>query len=653
MTTEQLMQDMPSSVFLYSGDTLLLENNVLSGITLNIADGDFLLLKAGGVASSITVSQDCLIELENDSCADDVHLLSEGTCIVNEGASLNFLTIDNGGLCSLYGDLETADVSGALYLHGNASLSTALVNAEGLLSLWGEDCMADDIIVSGTASVYHGTLSNAYATENGRIRLATGTHADNMTICDGGSIDISTGAVVNNLTAFENAFVRVAKDATMTGTVCLATPLTLSGKIYAASADFILMSDSLLSHTSPLIPDWSLCTPRSLSISISEKLLPGDYQLIDNLDTPIVIPILDEYGAELGKCSPSKRLGYDDFILSLELIDGSLSFHSEYCTFTQINSEITLRTDNKGFAIFSDKDTTNLVKSWNKITEQLENEHITYLSPESSECNASSLEIPSVFFANPAGHWGNDYLACNVITGEFMSMEGMNRFDGVFIGSAMPSLLMLTNEADAIFADDIFTAFPHAAEEQRRLSMLSEIRACDGDDLIDMTCEHFTDSNENITIRGGDGDDVIWGANDGSRLFGDLGDDILSGGIGNDILCGGAGDDILRGFGGFDIYAFGIDSGNDTILLDDGDFILWFDYGIAISENDIIFEDNTAVISFGSLSSVTLTNLPDDKLAERLVFGDDARFADVTYTSLACMGAFDSDSSTRIFNAIA
>ena len=642
---------MSNSVFLYSGDTLLLETDLLAGITLSLADRDYLLLKSGGVASQITVSRDCLMELENGARADSIRLLSEGTCIVNAGASLDFLTIDNGGLCNHHGDLETADVSGALFLYGNASLCTAIVNAGGLLSLWGNACSANDIIVCGTASVYHGTISNAYTMDNGRFRIGSDATANDITICEGGSIDISSGATIKNLTALSNAFVRVSPGANLTGTVCLAVPLSISGEVNATSADFILLPEALTDSETPMISDWRLCHPHSISISFSDNLQPGTYKIADNLDSPISIQIIDQSGAGLGYCSPAKRLGCDDFILSLEINEGSLSFCAKYCTYTQINSNLTLRTDDS-FAIYG-YDKENLeTRSWNKNTNNLD-DTITILTTETSEWNASALEIPAIFFANPSGIWGRDFLALNVNTHEFRSMDGKNRFDGVFIGSSLPSLLMLTQQDDAIFADDIFTPFPDSTEMQSRLSMLAEIRADDGDDIIDMTNEHFLDANEGISLRGGNGNDVIWGANDGSRLFGDLGDDQLTGGSGNDILCGGAGNDIMRGAGGFDIYALGFDAGNDIILLDDGDYILWFEEGIVVSENDISIDGDTAVISFGMLSSVTLNNLTDDRLDERLVFGDAGSFANISYTSLANLGAFDSDSSTRIFNAIA
>ncbi len=263
------------------------------------------------------------------------------------------------------------------------------------------------------------------------------------------------------------------------------------------------------------------------------------------------------------------------------------------------------------------------------------------------------MECPVVFYAEPSGTWRGNYKAWNANTGEYMSIVGKGRFDGIYMGAPKPSMIMLTSEDDALFVDDIFSAFPEGNARQSRISSVAEIRAGDGDDIIDMTNEHFTDSNAQITLRGGAGNDIIWAANDGVRLFGDVGDDILVGGFGNDIICGGTDDDTLRGLGGIDIYAFGFDSGNDTIILDDGDFLLWFDEGISLSDDDITIDGDSAVISFGMLSTITVNNLPDGSLTDRFLCGDCGEHAGMTYAALADLGAFDSDTTARIFNTIA
>jgi Ca2+-binding RTX toxin-like protein len=64
-------------------------------------------------------------------------------------------------------------------------------------------------------------------------------------------------------------------------------------------------------------------------------------------------------------------------------------------------------------------------------------------------------------------------------------------------------------------------------------------------------------------LRGGDGNDKIYGQSGNDQLFGEGGDDFLSGGKGNDALYGGAGRNTINGNSGNDvIYAPG---GDDTI----------------------------------------------------------------------------------------
>ncbi len=643
---------MQKSVLLYSGDTLIYGNDIVSDITLNIHDGDYLLVRDGGAASNVTVSQDCMLELEAGASADGITLLAEGACLVKAGARICDIYIENGGICNLHGEIEIADVSGALYLFGDSSLCTALVEKDGLLSLWGNACHADGVIACGAVSVHHGTITDSYATDGGMIRLGQDAKADNITIYGNSSLDASSGAVLCGILALENSFVNLAEGVTINGNVCLFSPIALSGIIDASNADFVLVPNASIAGNSPMIPDWSLCTPRSLAISILENIEPGGYIIAGNLPHAAPISLVDDCGHEIGQCSTSNRIGHGDYVFSLELNDGTLSFHADYCTFTRLSPELTLRTDGGDITVVSPNDAIDAT-SWKKDSEVFENENIRIIEPKSAMFDASEFESPAIFFAEASGMWGRSYVAANVNTGETLSLNGRNRFNGVYKGSDMPSLLMLTNDDDAIFADDIFTPFPENTARQNRIAMLSEIRAGAGDDIIDMTCENFQDANTTATLRGGCGNDTIWGSNYGSILCGDSGDDNLTGGFGDDILCGSSGDDILRGLGGHDVYAFGNDAGNDTVILDGGDFLLWFDEGIEISDDDIAIDGTTAVITFGPASSVTLLNLHDCKIADRIACGDSGGHFGATYAALASQGAFDSDSSTRIFTAIA
>jgi hypothetical protein len=67
-------------------------------------------------------------------------------------------------------------------------------------------------------------------------------------------------------------------------------------------------------------------------------------------------------------------------------------------------------------------------------------------------------------------------------------------------------------------------------------------------------------------VDGGDDDDVVWGGLGDDFVFGGKGNDRVNGGLGNDYADGGAGNDTLWGVLGRDTFAFGADSGRDTII---------------------------------------------------------------------------------------
>lgn len=67
-----------------------------------------------------------------------------------------------------------------------------------------------------------------------------------------------------------------------------------------------------------------------------------------------------------------------------------------------------------------------------------------------------------------------------------------------------------------------------------------------------------------VTLRGGPGDDRLFGGAGADKLIGGVGDDVLSGRSGNDSLFGGPGDDRLLGGAGNDLLHG--DSGEDVLL---------------------------------------------------------------------------------------
>ena len=239
--------------------------------------------------------------------------------------------------------------------------------------------------------------------------------------------------------------------------------------------------------------------------------------------------------------------------------------------------------------------------------------------------------------------WTAKYQAKNTVTGETAAIAGKNRIRDTFTGSASDAnILYLTDTAngDALFMDDIYSEFGEAA----RLSLIREVRAGAGDDVVDMTGIHYTANLAGMTARGGSGDDVLWGAEGGNSLFGDDGNDLISGGTGDDVIAGGAGDDILKGGGGSDLFAFGENWGADVVTQAAGGKVaLWFaedESQITASEleGNAMFTSGTNVVTVAGFALADVT----------VHYGDDGSDQ---FKALAAAGAFLGSTAESVFES--
>ena len=87
-----------------------------------------------------------------------------------------------------------------------------------------------------------------------------------------------------------------------------------------------------------------------------------------------------------------------------------------------------------------------------------------------------------------------------------------------------------------------------------------EVNAGGGDDRVAVARRVLVP----VTMRGGDGGDVLAGGSGDDKLSGGSGRDRLDGGPGDDLLIGGEGNDILRGGPGHDMLRGGY--GKDTLV---------------------------------------------------------------------------------------
>ena len=226
--------------------------------------------------------------------------------------------------------------------------------------------------------------------------------------------------------------------------------------------------------------------------------------------------------------------------------------------------------------------------------------------------------------------WSDQFAAQNTETGETINLEGVNQSTDVFDGGEGHDVLYLTVGNDAIFLDDNYSVFPDGSSGPRLVSV-EEINAGLGNDIVDLTSNLFTAGD--VTINGGEGNDVLWSGEGDDVVDGGTGNDSLWGGDGNDELIGGTGDDTLAGGDGRNVINGG--DGTDTVdysAADGGVYVNLNDnYGgtredRSIRDNitnveNVIGSDNNDVIRGDSANNVLDGGAGDDNI--RAYDGDD------------------------------
>ena len=227
-------------------------------------------------------------------------------------------------------------------------------------------------------------------------------------------------------------------------------------------------------------------------------------------------------------------------------------------------------------------------------------------------------------------------------TNEFVSVFGKNKLADIIEGSTDANILLMTDDenGDTLFVDDIYTSSPgNMAEQQARIAQIDEIRAGAGNDIVDMTSQQFEYIGDGLTIRGGEGNDIIWANKGDNWLFGDAGNDRIVGASGNDVIAGGIGNDRMHGGGGNDIFTFCDNWGKDTVeQLETGTVTLWFLSGSM--EN---WDSETLTYSDGE-NSVTVSGASADRVTLKFGAGGSQIFG-----NLYSIGAFTESMTKKIF----
>ena len=447
-----------------------------------------------------------------------------------------------------------------------------------------EDETPDKTIVSGE-TVSNGTVGadEQWLYEDGSI--ATGT----LSIAEEGEVKVMTGAkfifdisaveaenengIINNFDGINGTF-----------------HFSINAALDQAEGTYLLAEN---------VTDWSFSTP--ITVTAGEKTI-GSFE--DDENTNAFACGDDRYELVYDENKKTLSLVVDSAFRTAAKEDGSieLSWHNPAAA-TGYWVSISRSGENGSIEIFSQKNTLNIVTAtngeyaWEAIAPGLETAYREggnfSIDENQAENTASSLfdagesnEVVDVFIAESSGIWGEGYLARHVeLPQEWkkhseicteVDLNGKNRYADIFNGVENDSALLYLSDSengDALFLDDVYSAFPDS-EKCERLSYITSIYAGGGDDIIDLTTDKFNFAGKEVKIYGGDGDDVIWtGKDSSSYLYGDRGDDCLIGSGSDDCFIGGAGDDVMFGGGGKDLFAYGDPStwGNDIIYQLPGD----------------------------------------------------------------------------------
>lgn len=133
------------------------------------------------------------------------------------------------------------------------------------------------------------------------------------------------------------------------------------------------------------------------------------------------------------------------------------------------------------------------------------------------------------------------------------------------------------------------------------------IRGLGGDDVIEAS--GVAAGAMQLTLDGGEGNDILIGGDGNDTLLGGNGDDVLVGGLGNDVLDGGAGDDtIISGPGDTVIQGFAAGAGS-LDRLDVSDYDVSFDWLMAHAADvggDVVIDMGNQLITLRGVSLSTL-----------------------------------------------
>ena len=633
-------------------------------------DGGRVKVSSGGTANNASVNIGGLLIVESGGSA--VEIKENGGAVSSAyGADVTFVPNTISGL--------TLNNAGATVHSGTTAVNITLINS-GSLAICGG--IANKTIVNYWGGLYvssGGTANSTTINRGGSLQVWRGGTA-NCTTIDCGVLSIDYRGQAYGVTVNSGGYLYVHNGGTVTGKLTFE-----EGAVVSMYEGAVMDFDLAQAGETALVNDLSVIQGAPLyTLTVDDDLKPGNYvyALADGTaEFTGTISVVNKAGDEFGSFTVGEtvKAGYDSYTLNLN--EGALSVTVEapdltptapVGTFEKVTWETTvaeqyvveystdgfehvIRVVTTGNAVdmpelpagtYQWREKADANSEW-AVGEAIVSEPEPDPAPKVVQAVEDGND--DLFFATTNGAWSDIYFAMHVGsvndwtgTKDMISASGKGRIQNLFFGSADPNVLCLTDaeNGDAIFVDDVYTDLPEEVEKNTaRLYKIREIRAGAGDDIVDMTSQRFEYVGGGLTIRGGDGDDVIWANKGDNLLFGDAGKDRIVGASGNDVIVGGTGDDSMHGGGGNDVFAFCDNWGADTVQqAETGTVTLWFAEGSIDNWNaeTLTYSDgeNTVTVSGVSVEQITLK------------FGDDGS---AQFAALSGIGAFDAFTSRKVF----
>ena len=617
---------------------------------IDIPDGDVtnMYISEDGKANYTDITNGGVMYISNGGEASNTAVSSGGAMNISNGGVANSTTIRKGGV---------------MYISNGGVASSTTINSSGYMHITNGGVASDTVVSScGGMNIYDGGVANI------------------TTVNSSGYMHISNGGVANSVIVKDTGIMKISSGGILKGSL----EIQSGGEVSAEAGAVIDFTVAECETNDYLINDLSLITGTpDYTITVSADQSDGTYKLAQGADKFTGTISIGDGTIQYGLLTVNGgNWVYNNNIYSFEQADGNLTLTiKDYVPGTPIvtntpesatpvtpgasvgfeektdftvdisvgGKSVNIEKNGKGVAVYAPRTGFEYSVQANGETSSGKAQAVAGDNIQSVLVQAEPDGTLDLFMANATDVWSNEYAAKHTGTkgiwagtGETVELAGKNKITDFFYGGAEDdNILYLTDDSngDALFVDDIYSAIPGKnLENQSRIKNLKVIYAGSGDDVVDMTSQRFEYIGSEMTIHGGDGDDVIWATGSDNDLFGDAGDDRIVGSTGFDLIVGGSGNDTMHSGGGNDIFAFCENWGVDTVeITDNTDITLWFASG-----DDRNWDAENRVYKEGS-NSVKVKGGANSKIT--LQFGDEGG----QYADMVSVGAFDSSTSEKIF----